>query len=85
MLDELENEDSFDDEELFDEIEIQEDRPVYDEAFMDEDLLEDPFDDSITDEYDEGNLNEEGFHIEKNDFAEETNIYGIEESFDFED
>ena len=89
LLDEFDDDDSFEDEsfddDLFDEDEVEKERPVFDETFMDEDMLEDdPFDDSI-DEYDEDYLNDEGFYIEKNDLSEETNIYGYEESFDFED
>ena len=56
----------------------EEGRPVFDEAFLDEDLLEDEYDESISDEYDEEHLNEEGFHYDEDSEDDLFNSAGID-------
>lgn len=82
-MDDFDAEEPFDDDLLIDDFD--DGKPVFDKDFLDEDLLDDSFDDSLNDEYDEDYLNQEGFYIEENGFSEETDIYGSDDSFDYED
>ncbi|MBL7006010.1 MAG: hypothetical protein ISR78_02890 [Spirochaetia bacterium] len=80
-MDTIDSEDPLMDEYLDDDFE--ETRPVYDEDFMEEDLLEDEFVESISDEYDEDSLNDEGFYIEGIDHDEDS--FSSTNGFDLDD
>ncbi|MCD4681513.1 MAG: hypothetical protein K8S00_14115 [Bacteroidales bacterium] len=61
----------------------EESRPLIDEDFMEEDLLEDEINETISDEYDEEFLNDEGFHIENSD--QEDNLFNKSNGFELDD